>query len=770
MAQPSDLQSPVAADAQRDTINNILPSEAKQIQLPNNVAEDVDLPEDQQRFIAQNETIPGQGVLEGALQKVQGSLARSPLADFDEKFKAFDENLPSDPSFSQRAIVGLGRTQEQEMEILRDILGEKNEGELVRLDDNGDIQFRENTTQGFKNFDEEEITLKDIADFSGIGIELTADGATQALGTALVALSAPSSAGTSVVPGMIATQAAAGAVGTAAREAALRTMTNVKTDGQTLLLDAAMNGAVNNLSLGAVAIGRGLKESIKKTVVGSKFNRQILLAKMRKGFDDLMDIAGISSERDAARLGGELAGEQGALRQARKDLGENVGKVIDAAVAASDDAPVAVNPILDKLEDLIQKNGGKIDKDGKAVFHETIEVSEALGSGSKEELAQRQNQLFKTLGTTQAEVSSAIANDPKLAASIKRTQVKTPRTPFSDPDNGKQAMRQLTDLYNTLNALQQADGGIPLSVLNEQTQVLQALAEFNEKGFTRERTLAAFGELSSVSSEARNAAVVGALRGSGLPEEEFAEEAFRNFAEKVGPTDALITLFDKSKGSEAFVESLIQPKNANRIRQMKQALTPEQFTAVREDFLGRTFEKFIDSKTGVVDAQKFAEELDKFGPEVLDELGLGQGFRNQVKAFAKRAENISTKGIVKSDPIEGESLVLDMIRLGFYSTIEAQSRITLRMIGNSQASMKKLTQETLPRLAQEQTFEQALKTNRLIRTLKFVIGDSVVAKNKFGDEIIVPSARSRILMGLPLKPAAAPEVFRSEKPISEIQD
>lgn len=212
---------------------------------------------------------------------------------------------------------------------------------------------------------------------------------------------------------------------------------------------------------------------------------------------------------------------------------------------------------------------------------------------------------------------------------------------------------------NNFNALQKeslSSGGISVETIDK---TLEKLQPFRGVGPNPTKDEYFARKLYRSLAEDRDEAYIKALEGT--PEGEAFLPVFNEYRQKIGPAKRFLNEFEKlSKdgASEKIVNAVVQRNKVGRIREFKALAdagdNPETIQLLQGDFLRQKLGKYRDPNTGIYNLSGFNTDLNKYGPEVVNEL-FTPGQRAKINDLVKTMNKIDTS------PIENTRKALDSV-------------------------------------------------------------------------------------------------------------
>lgn len=522
-----------------------------------------------------------------------------------------------------RFIQGFGRKPEQEASLLQKALGD---GFEVQPKD-GKVFFRKKGSKKFFPIDREAFSgglaeaLGDVADLSGMALDVGASIGTEALSIAGGTLAAP---GPGTIAGAIAGVPASAAASVAAREAAIRYFDGDPTTSPELKNEFLWGTGLNAVTLGAGAMlkgfGRKALDGLEDFVKKSPMTQVKQLADVRQSFEEVS--TQILGKNRPGELGTEAVGEAAndALSLVRGDLDKKMQFARRESVMRSGGKPMDTQNYAQALSKQLTQLG--IDpqtqpllKDPEVRAHilEQIRKSKAFG------------------GDTGVNFVEKVMDEYEQVS--------------------KSGGLRMDEIWNTLDHWKQTSG-----------YKTGAKIEFPKA------TQAVSRELRGALAEDRDQIIAKMYQGADNLEGEFIKDSIQEYAQKRDSIVRFQKLFkSKKEANEKFAEALIQPNDAKAIRDVKTLLGPNsnEFEMLRAEWFDRVFRDSIDSSSGIVQPGKLRDVMDTYGDSVLNEL-MTPVQKQSINHMINKAEKIIPMDLAQSGD-QGKNMVKELVVMSAYS-------------------------------------------------------------------------------------------------------
>jgi len=641
--------------------------------------------------------------IDSAIQEGRGF-----LEDIQDRFGAGEEEfLPISESplgffkkLAVRARVGLGRNKAERLSLAKEGLENrgyevKTKGSkiLFRKDGSGE-QFFELDPDGIDSIAE---AISDLMlDFSGeivetipaVGTEIVGAGVGAAAGAAIGGITAGppgllaggAAGGTT---GLVAGAALGGAAGATARASAIRIFGGETSEdlGDEQFTAAAWN--VAGLGFGAILkrVAGGTVRLISEALQSTPKARIRQAARVRQSVEELATQLGGKGRSDRAT--GQVV--RGAVENAERQIGPVIDQVKNTAIKVSESNlgnPRQALPATDNVvTELLDQAGIVFDLDGRASLIEGKTLKEFAGFGG-----------------------------------------------------GPVAKKFLGELLTLNNKI--VEGGLPIRELLENMDSFANLARFDKVVGTKVTGLSK--RVRRALAEDRNPALQSLLKGTKY------EKTFRdNFAEYSSKIDA-IKDFKKSifkKSPEKFIDMFIEPKNSDRVLDIKRILGSEsqEWRQLSGEWFNARVKASLDPITGAVNGNKLKKDLARFGDDVVNEILL-PAERMRLNQLAKIADEIPLLDIID---IGAETRLKDLAVLTVGKTLFPQTKIArlMRLFGSNARAAKWLRDTGLPQIAKNHPTPEGKRFwVRVTTGFGQLIDATKIQKLKSGRERLVRSA------------------------------
>lgn len=462
-------------------------------------------------------------------------------------------------------------------------------------------------------------------------------------------------------------------------------------------VDLKKEAAINSLAtltgmVGMQAIRRpaaAILDRVASALGNTKFARVAQMAKVREGIEEFSKEAGLPIPSKAVAPNAALGQQvESILDMQEAKLGKQVGLVRTKAQQVAGNNALPVTKFQERAKEILTNEGVQFDP----------------------------QKGFATL--------------PADYAKLK---------PFGDESGS--VLKQVVDDYN----MSLRGNGMKMN------QIFNNLDFYkNEAGYQKNLPDAANGvyqRLRGALREDRDAALMQVLPENSA-ERKFATTAFGEFKDNIDEVRKLQKLANKSP--EKFADSLIAPKESGRVLQLKQVLghDSEAFSNVKSAWYSKIVQKSVDPETGIVVGANLKKELDKYGPDVLNEL-MTPAQQNTIRALASRGEKIAYTDLI--DNPGGNAFFKDLVRANIsgVSTTEAKVRVLWSMFGSNKKVVKYLTNDGLLDLAKEIKDPQARSTTlKAAEWMAKIARVSEVKTTSKGVEILKPPFDVGVMGGL----------------------
>lgn len=559
----------------------------------------------------------------------------------DQKNPQVTEDGPGAP-LTAEVVAHLGNSAREKRDLLQKMLGTGFETAVK----DGEVIFRKNGDEKFQPMDP-----KFFSSLKGFLKHTAANLGGSAPDIVIQALAEGLGARLGGGPGMAAGAAVGGVAQAGVHQEVLNAF-DVKPD-MSLGKEATFDALVNVGTLGAATLARKPLGNLVEALKNSVPTRVRSLAKIRESVEEFSQHLGITSPPDA-KLG---KGVTSAVDELDKSLGERLDAVKETAKSVAGDKPVPVTGFLEKI---------------RSVLEPYVEFNEQTG------LAKVKGKVYQ----------SHIDAESGLATKVEVGD----ETPFYalGSKEGKSALKLLVNDYNRA---QSNMGGMKVQDLLDTLSAYGKPAGYDKVLPTSLNNV--FMGIRSSLKEDRNAAFTQLLKGT--PEEEFATTAFANYADRADAIKEFSRLAEKDPVK--FAESLIAPKESERVAHLQYLLGKDSpaFGSVRSSWLAGLLDKSIDKESGVFFGRALQKELDRFGPDVVNQL-LEPAQQNALKMLIARSNKVPV-----ADLFAGKEGSLNFLRALVPNIESTASRVrtVLSLFKNDREMLQYLSNDGLLELAKQ---------------------------------------------------------------------
>lgn len=456
--------------------------------------------------------------------------------------------------------------------------------------------------------------------------------------------------------------------------------------------EAAFNSLATIAGVGISQVFRrpaaAILDKLSGTLANTKMARVSRLAKVRESVEEFSKEFGVPEPRTVVK-GAELGRQiDSVVDITEQRLNEQVGLVKNKALMIAKEKPLAASAFQSRAKEILENEGVTFDE---------------------------------------------VRGIAKLPADLEKLK------PFGE-DSG-QTLKQIVNDYNAVLR----NGGMNMKNMFNNLDFYKA-----EAGFQKARpdaANAAYQRLRGALREDRDKALTVILP-EGSSEAEYAKKAFGQYKENIDEVRKLQRLANKSP--EKFAESLIAPKESQRVLQLKQVLGENSpaFSNVKAAWYSNIIEKSVDPETGIVVGATLKKELDKYGPDVLNEL-MSKEQQRTINAIASKASKIAFADLIENPT--GSAFFKDFFRsqLNGVSSAEAKFRVAWSLAGNNKKVAKYLSDKGLLDLAKEIRDPEARSaTVKAADWMSKMVQVSEVTKTKAGKEMLKPLVDAGVVAGI----------------------
>lgn len=639
---------------------------------------------------------------------VSAAKSQKEQEDADAIFAELEgENVVAPPedgaNFFVRLFASIPKTSEGRLNALRKIYGDKN----VKVD-NGEFMLRADEAAPWFKFNKEGFQAGDLADY---GADVAEGGLATLAGIAAGAGSSMTGPG-AVAIGVGTSAATAGAI-SAARSGVVSALGIEEAPDFSAVEDALWTAGIDAATMGTFALagagGRAVRQVWKRRLSARLENAQTI----RLAVDDIYKSLRMPKPTDIKP--GQLVSEKAAGTEARSaiefwqnHLEQRVSMNRAAFYKAAKQKGVEVVPMpsaMKKLREIIGDRAAEIDETGKLALR---------------------------IGEDMDDDALRLAQEGA----------------WGDP-NGKMVVEKLVNTYNRMNALMSTKGGVPASKMFELVEEFGALSKFDKNSPFNDRILANYRQIRNSMASDRNKVMTEVL--GDVPEGKTFIKDFEQYSEKIGIIGDFMSAFEKKPSAEKLVDAILQPRAADKFRQLEQILgkDSEHIERIRSLWLMQRVDKSIDAN-GVFQGAKFLKEIDKnkWGEEMVKQLmpdGSGTlSAYNKLIVAAKDMEKIKTSDFFK----QGAGLDQLMSAFGqwFYWPRQAAASV-FKVLRENPDAAEAFSREGLERLsAKAKTQEMKQRIMEGMSIFDEMINQSKRVQVKRGGktrEVLVPiSARA----------------------------
>lgn len=513
-------------------------------------------------------------------------------AALDNLFGQADKGGPNNPaklSPVQRWIVSIGRNPQERLAALEKYSPENS----WKVNNNGDIEVKGPNDANYQSLE------KSWNDDVAPAAQMISEYATGGIVGGAANVAAP---GFGTAAGLV----AAPVVGAGLRKLAVE-MAGIEDPNYSTVQEAAVGIGMNAAFHGLFAGGKSLISKIAEVNANTGLSKLEQYAIVKNAVSEITDNAGLvldnadnGGNKVINSAGDEISKEQAGIgyknkvQQAYDNLTNSIAQIKDKALSLIGDKPVDTQKTIDKLAEVISKEGSTVDPEtGYFRMPETKSQVAAIA----------QNPMMSA-----ADKADAIAQSAKTNAA------------FGDV-NGDKILADLIDDHTRFLSAQKANGGSTLKEYLDRTTMYQNMTTYDGQPVSR-GVNQAFEKISGAAAADRDAALQTALQGT--PEADFYKARYDKFSSQIGNVADLRTAAMRTESGEKIADTIFQPKNADMLAKVKAVIGEgsDEWKALRGHFIMDTVDKAVTSD-GTFDGKAFTKSLSPkvLGQETINQMG-----------------------------------------------------------------------------------------------------------------------------------------------------
>lgn len=650
------------------------------------------------------------------IEQMKGELTQKPALEnqFNEnsprQLPGSDPNAPIQTRIAQQVkhnlasfASGLGRNPKESMGTLRDIYGEDNvqlkKGKVYISQDPPGTPDDKRTFRPFSTMNPVEF----LSGFSGPIIEGAVSSAVEAAGlvgtavtTGMTSMTPAAPLATAVGAAGIAGSAIAGGVaGAFARDGAIR-LTDMISGGHmrdedvSLFNESAWNAGFNLAGLAGGALVKPVGKLFQKIVDTFPENRIKALRDVLTGFDDFAKTFGVSINiPGATRKGARAVGNE--TFDAIDKYGDNLQsavtlvkqKAIDLAESQGRKG-VSTEGLLSKLKEQIDNYGVGYREDGTA-FIKSKEKAAAQGMDPF--------QWDRLQEKMPPDMRSSPASRPVSSADQLSEKASTMHAFGSK--NGEKTLQLFVDQYNgLLGAKNGADGGIALNTLMDFVDNYSHLSKYDKMnpGMYTPQEIAAFRQLRHAADGDRHQVFQQLFQGSGLPEEEIYQSAFKDYSSNIASVLQFRSQFNRQESASLFAKAMVQPEQVERLEGLRSILGADspEWHSFRGEAIANLIDKSILPSSGILNGSHLLENMNHLGKDVMNTL-LSKEEQGVMKKMAIATQRIGYTDLLSNNDKDVLEYVVALSPLRQFET--SRMKVLWAMIGKNKLAADYLLNE-----------------------------------------------------------------------------